>query len=359
MLFRSTTSSLRGILIAFAAALPFTLSLSAPPAQAQQKAAKYLFGAKKLPAHIRAQTHGFYNKGCLAGGVALPIDGPTWQAMRLSRNRRWGHPDMIELVVELSKRAKKDGWNGLLVGDISQPRGGPMLSGHASHQVGLDTDIWLRPMPNKRFTRAQRESVSAISMLKKGTVRVDDRIWTRQHEAVLRNAAQFPATQRIFVHPGIKKKLCDTVRGDRRWLQKVRPYWGHHYHFHIRITCRPGSPGCKAQAPVGRGDGCDASLDWWFKVAFAPKKKVKKKKTAKKKKPVKVKRKRLARLSDLPQACRTVLNANAPTTLAQVTFNSAAYAPGAATTAAARAISSNLEESIEGTIPLPKRRPAR
>ncbi len=97
-----------------------------------------------------AKSYGFYSKGCFSGGVAIPVDGPTWQAMRLSRNRRWGHPTMIALIEKLSRdAAAKDGWPGLLIGDISQPRGGPMLTGHASHQIGLDADIWLTPMPSR------------------------------------------------------------------------------------------------------------------------------------------------------------------------------------------------------------------
>src|SRR5262245_17274203 len=123
--------------------------------------AKQMFGAQTLPALGAPQSDGYYAKGCLAGGVALPEDGPTWQVMRLSRNRRWGHPHMIGLLEKLSRDAyAKAGWNGLLVGDISQPRGGPMLTGHASHQVGLDADIWLTPMPKRRFTAEQRETVA-------------------------------------------------------------------------------------------------------------------------------------------------------------------------------------------------------
>src|SRR5262249_5734421 len=109
--------------------------------------AKELFGRKTAPPPLQARTIGFYSKGCLAGRVALPINGPTWQVMRLSRNRNWGHPNLIAFLERLSAQAPKTGWHGLLVGDLSQPRGGPMLTGHASHQVGLDADIWLTPMP--------------------------------------------------------------------------------------------------------------------------------------------------------------------------------------------------------------------
>src|SRR3954451_16050793 len=113
-------------------------------------AAKDLFGRKPTPVPLEARSIGFYTKGCLAGGVALPINGKTWQVMRLSRNRNWGHPKLIEFLERLARRVPQiNGWPGLLVGDISQPRGGPMLTGHASHQVGLDADIWLTPMPDR------------------------------------------------------------------------------------------------------------------------------------------------------------------------------------------------------------------
>src|SRR5262245_17234826 len=123
--------------------------------------AKQLFGRKAAPAAMEARAIGFYSKGCLAGAVALPINGKTWQVMRLSRNRNWGHPKMVELLERLSEKGAKVGWPGLLVGDMSQPRGGPMLTGHASHQVGLDADIWLTPMPDRELTRREREEMSA------------------------------------------------------------------------------------------------------------------------------------------------------------------------------------------------------
>src|SRR3954452_1030098 len=114
--------------------------------------AKELFARRVKPADLAARSIGFYMHGCLAGGVALPINGKTWQVMRLSRNRNWGHPDMIKFLEDLSEKGAKVGWPGLLVGDMSQPRGGPMITGHASHQVGLDADIWLSPMPNRELT---------------------------------------------------------------------------------------------------------------------------------------------------------------------------------------------------------------
>src|SRR3984885_9926549 len=124
--------------------------------------AKELFARKLLPAAMATRVIGFYSKGCIAGAVQMPANGDTWQVMRLSRNRNWGHPDLIALLKRLSVKAHKDaGWPGILVGDIGQPRGGPALSGHASHQIGLDADIWLTPMPDRRLSREEREEMSA------------------------------------------------------------------------------------------------------------------------------------------------------------------------------------------------------
>ena len=320
---------------------------------AAEPLAKNLFGNMQLPAATEAKSYGFYSKGCFSGGIAIAEDGPTWQAMRLSRNRRWGHPDLIAILEKLSRKAVQDGWNGLLVGDISQPRGGPMLTGHASHQIGLDADVWFTPMPVRRMTAAERETVSAVSMLKGDSLYVDDRKWTPAHEAVLRHAASFPEVERILVHPGIKKKLCDTARGDRRWLNKVRPFWGHHYHFHIRIGCPPGSAGCRPQAGTGSGEGCDESLAWWFteepwRPATGPQK---------------PKARDVMTMADLPQACRAVLEAPAPVSEAAVTLSGPGPAPVAAAAASAAGaavpgLNAYAPTPPAAQVPLPIPRPA-
>ncbi|SDT36266.1 penicillin-insensitive murein endopeptidase [Bradyrhizobium canariense] len=228
-------------------------------------AAKELFGRKLLPTAGSPRVIGFYANGCIAGADRLPINGDTWQVMRLSRNRNWAHPDMIALLERLSAKAHKDaGWPGILVGDMAQPRGGPMISGHGSHQIGLDADVWLTPMPDRRLSREEREEMSAVMMVRPDRLDIDPKVWTPGHLAVIRDAAQEPRVQRIFVNAAIKKALCREAKGDRSWLSKVRPWWGHDYHFHIRITCPAGATECKSQPPQ-EGEGCSASdLAYWF-----------------------------------------------------------------------------------------------
>ena len=229
--------------------------------------AKELFARKLLPAAMPTRSIGSYARGCIAGAEQMPINGDTWQVMRLSRNRNWGHPDLIALLKRLSAKAHKDaGWPGLLVGDMSQPRGGPMITGHASHQVGLDADVWLTPMPNRQLSRNEREEMSAVMMVRPDRLDIDPHVFTPGHLAVLRDAAQEPTVQRIFVNAAIKKALCREAKGDRGWLSKVRPMYGHDYHFHIRIKCPPGSGECESQKEPAESEGCSAGdLAWWFK----------------------------------------------------------------------------------------------
>jgi penicillin-insensitive murein endopeptidase len=219
--------------------------------------------------------------------------------MRLSRNRYFAHPQMVALVKQLSVKANRiAGWPGLLIGDMSQPRGGPMLTGHASHQVGLDADIWLTPMPNRMLSRNEREEMSATMMVRQDRLDIDPSRWTPTHLSVIRAAAQEPAVERIFVNAAIKKALCREASGDRSWLSKVRPMYGHDYHFHIRIKCPDGNAECESQPPPGPGDGC-GDLGYWFSDAVLhPKPPL-----------VPPKPKPPMTLAQLPPACRQVLNA--------------------------------------------------
>jgi penicillin-insensitive murein endopeptidase len=264
-------------------------------------AAKELFGRKLLPAKMPTHVIGSYAKGCIAGAEALPINGDTWQVMRLSRNRNWGHPALIALLERLSAKVHQvAGWPGILVGDMSQPRGGPMITGHASHQIGLDADIWLTPMPDRRLSRNEREEMSAIMMVRPDRLDIDPQVWKPSHLSVIRAAAQEPQVERIFVNPAIKKALCREATGDRSWLAKVRPWYGHDYHFHLRIRCPAGNSECEQQPPPGDGEGCGAGdLAYWFTDAVLHPKPPE---TPPKPKPPMT-------LAELPAACRQVLAA--------------------------------------------------
>lgn len=271
--------------------------------------AKDLFGAQKSASQQRSQPIGTYARGCGAGMVQLPESGPTWQVMRLSRNRNWGQPELVQYLIDLSAAARQVGWAGLYIGDMSQPRGGPMTTGHASHQIGLDADIWMLPPSRLTLSRQERETISSISIRTEDQTRVNGN-WTAAHQALLRLAASDPRVDRIFVAAAAKIAMCKTAtRADKAWLQKIRPLYGHNTHFHVRLKCPPGARGCETQKPTvaelsNGGDGCDETLNWWVTTYLEelrhppkpPKKTGPRPKTA-----------REYTMADLPKACSGVL----------------------------------------------------
>ena len=283
------------------ATLAFLLLLCLTIPAAADTPAKQLFGKMPGASAHKPASFGSYSKGCVAGAVQLPESGPNWQAMRLSRNRNWGHPELVAFLERLGKTAaKQPGWRGLYVGDMSQPRGGPMLSGHASHQIGLDADIWMLPTSRLNLSAKERESLSSISMQRAKGAYVNAS-WTKAHHAILKAAAKDKAVARIFVFPGAKVQMCNDEKGNRSWLRKIRPWWGHHYHFHVRLACPRGDRGCVDQAPPPPGDGCKDAAQWANNILRPPPPDP----NAPKSKP---KPRRDLVLADLPAQCAPVLS---------------------------------------------------
>lgn len=294
----------------FSAAIPLVAALSLPIAAQAEALANQLFGSKKVASDQSSQPIGTYAKGCGAGHVQLPETGPTWQAMRLSRNRNWGQPEMISYLQDLSRMAVSVGWKGLYIGDIAQPRGGPMTSGHASHQIGLDADVWMLPPSRLNLSRAEREKIGSIPVRSRDQRSVTKN-WSRSHHALLKAAASDSRVDRIFVAAAVKLEMCKTAKAaDKAWLQKIRPVAGHDTHFHVRLKCPAGASACQTQKPTvaslsNGGNGCDDTLRWWVTDYLNPPKP-----TAKTPKKKAAPRKRGARqftMADLPSQCKSVL----------------------------------------------------
>lgn len=242
---------------------------------------------------------GGYSAGCVRGAVALPDAGPGFQLARPSRGRNYGHPSLVAFVRDLGAAVKKKKLGVLFVADLGQPRGGPAPSGHSSHQTGLDADIWYWHPPaaeRRALPRSRRERLSApaiVSLRHKSKTRR----FTREVRGKLEIAARDRRVSRIFVNPLIKRELCRSVpKRKRGWLRKLRPWWGHHRHFHVRLHCPEGSPDCQPQDPIGEGDGCD-ELDWWLdEKAQADRRKSRKGYSD-----------RVRSLPELPAACQALL----------------------------------------------------
>lgn len=278
------------------------LALFASPASADDDAARVNnpWAAVSAPAAGRAESFGGYSAGCVRGARALPMQGPGFQLARPGRGKFYGHPLLIDFVKKLAAAVKRGKHGVLFVADLGQPRGGPAPNGHASHQTGLDADIWYwnpKRAVKKTLPVAAREKLSAPRIVSQRTQK-KTRYFTRAVRAKLELAARDPRVARIFVNPVVKKVLCDSISPRQRgWLHKLRPWWGHDRHFHVRLECPPDSPSCEKQDPIKAGDGC-GELDWWLD----------KKAQAERRKKRKGYRKRVRELPELPDQCSSILD---------------------------------------------------
>jgi penicillin-insensitive murein DD-endopeptidase len=262
------------------------------PAQAVFAAGKSNAWSKFLgPDTGTPQSFGGYANGCLSGGEALPSEGRGYQVVRLSRNRYYGHPVLIDFLQDLGNKVADRDLGLMLVADMNQPRGGPMPSGHSSHQSGLDADIWL-PLNYARI-EGQRDHLQSIEMADRFKYTMNYNAWSEKQAELIRIAAEDDRVARIFLNPRIKLELCQMEWDDRSWLRKVRPWFKHHSHFHVRLKCPPGSTACKNQASPPPGDGCGKELAEWH----PDKRKLWKKSSGKKTRP------------PLPQQCQQMISA--------------------------------------------------
>lgn len=223
----------------------------------------------------KSEVIGFYTSGCIANSLPLPEAGTGYQVIRLSRKRFYGHPNLIGYIKSLGQSVASYLTGTILIGDLSQEKGGPLPDEHSSHQNGLDADIlfWQNPIAAKRIlTWRERENIYPLSLLRDNNKNLDYSKWNSIHGGILKLAASSGKVDRIFVNPLIKRNLCAMYEGED-WLSKIRPWWGHDGHFHVRLSCPDNSPLCKPQKPVPEGDGCDTDLDSWLrKIARIQKK---------------------------------------------------------------------------------------
>ena len=221
--------------------------------------------AQTIPTTGPAQSIGNCSNGCLQGAATLPASGPGYEVLRLGRNRRFGHPNLVAYIRRLAVAARAAKLGLVIVGDLSQPRGGPTPSGHRSHQTGLDVDIGYAAPPGVRaghLSRQAREQSSPLVVIDLKTHETTG-AWTPAVAKLLALAAADPAVDRIFVNPAIKKLLCAGPTATAPWQGRLRPWWAHHDHFHVRLKCPADSPQCVPQDPPA-DDGCGATLAWWF-----------------------------------------------------------------------------------------------
>lgn len=216
----------------------------------------------KEPTNKNPRIYGTYFAGCMDGGIRLPKKGIGFFLGGVHDNRAYGQPELINYIKTVSKIVSDTTNQTLIIGDLSSPRGGPApiwSSLHQSHQSGLDVDIWFRAAKKSE----NPSKIKQVLMLNSNRDAVNRQYWSEDNVRILKKAASFDEVDRIFVNPVIKRELCSQHAGEP-WIGKIRGWWGHAEHFHVRLKCPENSPDCKMQQPLKEGDGCGEELDWWF-----------------------------------------------------------------------------------------------
>lgn len=201
----------------------------------------------------QAEAIGGYAAGCQTQSRALPLSGEGFQVVRAERQRYYGQPELIDYLQGLGQRLNAAGLPPMLVADMARKHGGPFEYGHRSHQSGLDADIWLR---------AGNPALPEQDMVNH-KLYVLNRYFTDNQRRLIALAAQDERVSRIFVHPLIKQAMCRAY-GDAPWLGRLRPWYGHSGHFHVRLHCPAGHASCEPQHPVPAGTGCGSELASWI-----------------------------------------------------------------------------------------------
>lgn len=222
----------------------------------------------KHPVPGKPNPIGSYTNGCLIGGEKVPFNGVGYQVVRQEKNRYYAHPEMLEYLQNLGKKLKQAKLPAMLISDVAMPAGGRFIGGHHSHQMGLDVDIWFRM--GRLSEKDAYHSTGLANLMANPSTKTMTADWTNRQAMLLKLAASDPHVARIFVNPIIKIHLCETVKGNRGWLHKIRPWYGHNSHFHVRLNCPTGAKYCHNQAPIPVGDGCDKTLYAWLKPAPKP-----------------------------------------------------------------------------------------
>jgi len=230
-------------------------------------------------AHSSAQIYGSYTSGCILGGEALPEEGEGYKVVNTYRNRYYAHSSLTSMIKSWGQWSKEKKLGTLVVGDLSQPAGGPLTGAHRSHQIGLDVDLRLHLLtPGQKIkNRNQFSSTDVVQCKTTKAQKINYQFmpqkWPVSTTQLLQKIASEKNVERLFVSAGIKKYLCAAFPDYPVWLKKIRPEWGHTSHFHVRLRCPEGMDQCQGQPPIPvdvtdtSGVGCSGQdLEYWFKT---------------------------------------------------------------------------------------------
>lgn len=214
--------------------------------------------------YSETESIGRYHAGCMKNSKELPAGGFGYQVIRTKRKRNYGNQLMIEYIRDLSRKFNKIYNSNLLIADISKKQGGPIPYDHSSHQIGLDADILLfhKFQHEKIYSRNEIQELEPVSVLDDSKKSIDFSKWSHLNGELLKTAAKDSDVNKIFINPVIKKHLC-SVYPNQPWLKKLRPWWGHDGHFHVRLRCPDNNHKCVDQSEPRKIE-CGKQLEKWL-----------------------------------------------------------------------------------------------
>lgn len=226
-------------------------------------AAAMLLAGLSCQANASAEVIGSYSNGCLARPAVLKSESPYYQIARSYRERFYGHESLIAFLERYSKKMHGLGIDSVLIGDLSKNGGGRIPGTHASHQNGLDVDI---PFQTRRIPRKDLKNGNAEVLVGKDVKKVNAQ-FNKKYYLMIMTAARDPEVERIFVAPAIKLAVLDMAdESDLKALSKIRPWYGHTEHMHVRLACPKDSPDCERQPrpPVLSFEQARKEANSWF-----------------------------------------------------------------------------------------------
>ena len=205
----------------------------------------------------KVESIGDYSLGCLRGAQTFTGKEKGVVLAKNNNGNFWGHPVLINLLTRMGAEFDKSNQN-IIIGDLSQKLGGPILGKHKSHQTGLEVDVWFRILSNNDKSSLKITETDSMNVFKELGV---DQI------KLIKYLAQDATVDRIFINPVFKKQLCDDNGPSKLSISdqgKIRAYWRQDSHTHVVLKCPQDSPLCISLTPLPEGGGCGGHIKWWL-----------------------------------------------------------------------------------------------
>jgi len=207
-----------------------------------------------------SQAIGFYSKGELKFADKMASESTHHIKLFLPRNRGFGTLMLINIAMEASSilNANFPAGERVQFGDMSNKDGG-FLSGHNSHQNGLDVDVSYMRMDYREQDQFDIDGFDENFVIKNI---LSPNFDMERNLFIFKSLVSTNKVNRIFVDQVIKNAICEHVikigqrELYRETLRRLRHWPNHLNHFHLRLVCPSDSSKCEEQTPPPDGDGC-------------------------------------------------------------------------------------------------------